>query len=84
LAFVRGSKLSEGCSATAEGGRVLVVVNNDASARDVSVGVVASGALQGCAHFSSLLGGDGSVPVAAEAVRVHLAGQEIGIYLAQP
>jgi glycosidase len=82
LAFVRGANLTQPCGSSNDG-RVLVVANNAVEARDIALDA-STAALNGCNHYKSLLPEEPSFDAAREGLRVHLAGQQIGIFLAQP
>jgi neopullulanase len=82
LAFVRGAGLEKPCSNSGER-RYVIVANNDADAQDVSVPLSASG-VQGCTSYASVLQNGATATVAGGTLRVHLPGEEIGIFGAQP
>jgi glycosidase len=61
--------------------QVLIVLNGDAAAHDVTIPMELLGGDQ---HYTSLLNGDASVAVTSSTVQVHLPAQQIGIFRAAP
>ena len=82
FAFIRGNDLSVGCGAS-KGTRVVIVINNAATPRDLSLDT-ATPALRGCTHYRSLLPVTAPIMLSANTLNVLLGSQEIAILRAEP
>lgn len=78
FAFVRATDVSHGCDG---GDRVLVIVNNAASARSITLPTQDT-ALAGCSNLQPLLHAAGSISLNKESFVVQVNPQEIAIYAA--
>ena len=82
FAFVRSPDLTHTCMEAPATDRYVIVVNNDLATRDIAVPVDAT-AVKGCTRYKPLLPSDADAHLLAGKLQVHLAGQDIGIFLAE-
>ena len=83
LAFVRAMDTTGNCKTAPQDGRYLIVVNNSSSPADIFVPSTVN-AVSGCTHYTSILQRGVAAQFIAGKLQVHLSGQEIGIFQAQP
>jgi neopullulanase len=83
LAFVRAEDVEKSCTTAPAAVRYVVVVNNSLSPQDVIVATTAN-AVTGCTHYTLALQNRASARMIAGKLQVHLPGQEIGIFRAEP
>jgi glycosidase len=83
LVFARTPDIEGNCTTAPAAERYVVVVNNSANPQDVTVATDAN-AVTGCTHYTSMLQDGLAAQVIAGKLQVHLPGQEMGIFRAQP
>jgi glycosidase len=83
LAFARTPDIAGDCMTTPAAERYVIVVNNSPSPQDVTL-TTSTNTVTGCAHYTSMLPDGATAQVIAGKLQVHLPGQEIGIFRAQP
>jgi glycosidase len=83
LAFARSPDLTHTCDETPDTERYVIVANNDLEARDIVVPVDAN-VLSGCTRYKPVLPSDTDAHLIAGKLHVHLAGQDVGIFRAEP
>ncbi len=83
LAYARTTDASGNCSTSPQADRYLVIINNDVTPRDISV-PANSGTISGCTSFTTVLADQASAHLTEGNVQLHLAGQQIAIFRAQP
>jgi glycosidase len=82
LVFARAQDVSGSCATTPAAARYLVVANNTATAKDVTVTTDAN-AMTGCRRFSSMLHDGAGVTAVSGGLTVHLPAQQIAVFRAQ-
>jgi glycosidase len=82
LAFSRSIDGTGNCVTEPNSERYLIVVNNDPAPRDITL-ILDSNPLAGCTHFETALPNQATADDAGGKLRVHLAGQEIGVFRAR-
>jgi hypothetical protein len=83
LAFARARDVAGNCTTAPAAERYVVVVNNSPNPQDVTVSTAAT-TVAGCTHYTSMLRNGVSMQTIEGKLQVHLPGQEIGIFQAQP
>jgi neopullulanase len=83
LAFARTPDMAGNCTTAPDAERYIVVANNSASPQDITVATDAS-TLTGCTRYTAMLQNGAAAQAIAGTLQVHLPGQEIGIFRAQP
>jgi hypothetical protein len=83
FAFVRSQDVARNCATAPSDERYLIVVNNDVSPRDITL-PAESNAVAGCSRYTPVLPNKAGAEVVAGKLTIHLSGQDIGIFRAQP
>jgi glycosidase len=83
FAFVRAMDVTGDCKTAPAADRIVVVVNNDSAPHDIVLSTD-TGAIAGCMRYTPMLQKDGLPQVSDGKLMIHLGGQEMGMFRAQP
>jgi neopullulanase len=83
LVFARTPDVAGNCMTAPTADRYVIVINNSTSPQDITVDTAAN-TVTGCTHYISALQDGVTAQVTAGKLQIHLPGQAIGIFRAQP